>query len=98
MTTCEGFHPVTEVTAKALSERRTGCLRDLAARIGRAKSVEDVLALAAKVVEEHSADVPFAFLYRTEAGGGAPLCNKFILGWQNEGLPRHESQQDRSQG
>ena len=65
------FHPVTEVTAKLLSERRTGLLRDLAARIGRAKSVDDVLVLAAKVVADNPFDVPFALFYLLDADGGS---------------------------
>src|ERR1700737_465724 len=34
------FHPVTETTSRMLSERRTRALRDLAARAGKAKTIE----------------------------------------------------------
>ena len=38
------FHPVIEVTTKALSERRTGALRNLTAHTRKAKSDDDTLA------------------------------------------------------
>src|SRR5438477_2249467 len=42
------FHPVTETTGKMLAERRTRALRDLAARAGKARSLEQAFTLAAQ--------------------------------------------------
>src|ERR1700680_3337722 len=42
------FHPVTETTSRMLSERRTRGLRDLAARAGKAQTVEQACMLAAQ--------------------------------------------------
>src|SRR4051812_12896103 len=66
------FHPVTETTAKMLSERRTRVLRDLAARAGKAQTVEQACQLAAQAMSEHDLDLPFALLYLLDAGGGQP--------------------------
>jgi signal transduction histidine kinase len=68
------LNPCHETTAKMLSERRTRALRDLAARTGKAKSVEEVLALSAQTMTEYELDVPFALLYAPDARGqGARL-------------------------
>ncbi len=60
------FHPVTEQTGKMLSERRTRTLRDLSARIGEAKTIDDVFALAAQTLAEFALDLPFVLIYRIE--------------------------------
>jgi PAS domain S-box-containing protein len=65
------FHPVIEQTAKMLSERRTRALRDLAAKTGKAKTVGDVLQLAAEILSDYDLDVPFALFYRIDADGTA---------------------------
>ncbi len=57
------FHPVTETTARMLSERRTRALRDLAARTAKATSVEEACAIAFNVLAEYELDLPFALLY-----------------------------------
>jgi signal transduction histidine kinase len=58
------FHPVTEQTAKMLSERRTRALRDLAARTGgKSKAVEEVFTLTAEVLAEYDLDLPFTLFY-----------------------------------
>jgi signal transduction histidine kinase len=57
------LNPCHETTAKMLSERRMRALRDLAARTGNAKSVEEVLALSAQALTDCELDVPFALLY-----------------------------------
>jgi len=57
------FHPVTEQTGKMLSERRTRALRDLAARTGKAKSIDEVFTLAAQTLAEYDLDLPFALFY-----------------------------------
>ena len=63
------FHPVTEQTAKMLSERRTRALRDLAARTGQTKTVEDVIAVAAQTLAEYDFDLPFVRFCRLDADG-----------------------------
>ena len=57
------FHPVTEMTAQMLSERRGRTLRDLAGRAGKAKTTEEAFALCAEVLVEADLDVPFFLLY-----------------------------------
>src|SRR2546429_7797410 len=52
------FHPVTEVTAKMLSERRTRALRDLATRTAKAKTAEEACDISLAVLSEHALDVP----------------------------------------
>jgi PAS domain S-box-containing protein len=63
------FHPVTEMTGKILSERRTRALRDLAARTGRAKTIEDVFALAAETLTDYDLDLPCVLFYVLDADG-----------------------------
>src|SRR5712664_4024764 len=46
------FHPVTETTSRMLSERRTR-LRDLAARAGKAQTMEEACTLAAQTLAEY---------------------------------------------
>ena len=60
------FHPVTETTAKMLSERRTRALRDLSARAGKAQSTEEALILAAETLQDYDLDIPFARFYQLE--------------------------------
>jgi signal transduction histidine kinase len=57
------FHPVTETTSRMLSERRTRGLRDLAARAGKAQSVEEACRLAALTLGEYELDLPFVLFY-----------------------------------
>ncbi|WP_411282146.1 ATP-binding protein [Gemmatimonas sp.] len=63
------FHPVIEMTAKMLGERRTRALRDLAARTSRAKSVIEALTLSAQTLAEYDLDLPFVHLYALDASG-----------------------------
>jgi PAS domain S-box-containing protein len=63
------FHPVTEKTVEMLSERRTRALRDLAARTGEAKSIEEVFTLAAGTLSDYKLDLPFALFYRLDDKG-----------------------------
>src|SRR5437764_15278649 len=53
------FHPVTETTGRMLSERRTRALRDLAARAGKAQTVEEACSLAAQTFVDYELDIPF---------------------------------------
>ncbi len=57
------FHPVTETTPHMLSERRVRALRDLAARTGDAKSVEEACRQAARTLAGYDLDLPFVLLY-----------------------------------
>src|SRR5258708_24176051 len=57
------FHPVTETSSRMLSERRTRALRDLAARAGTAKTIEEACTLAAQTLSEYQLDLPFALFY-----------------------------------
>ncbi|MEJ7601716.1 MAG: ATP-binding protein [Kofleriaceae bacterium] len=63
------FHPVTETTAQVLSERRTRCLRDLAAHAGHAKDVDEACALVVRSLSEFDLDLPFVRLYRLSGQG-----------------------------
>jgi signal transduction histidine kinase len=63
------FHPVTEVTAKLLSERRTRLLKDVAVSMGRAKTVAEVYVLAARALREEELDLPFVLFYQLAADG-----------------------------
>lgn len=63
------FHPVTEKTTEMLSERRTRTLRDLAARTGKAKSIEEVFTLAAATLKDFRLDLPFVLLYKLQGKG-----------------------------
>jgi diguanylate cyclase (GGDEF)-like protein/PAS domain S-box-containing protein len=67
------FHPVTETTAKILSQRRTRLLRDVAGV--HAASLAESWRLAARVLAEADLDVPFALFYQIdEAGRSASLA------------------------
>src|SRR5437867_5616616 len=63
------FHPVTETTGKMLAERRTRALRDLAARAGKARSLEEALTLAAQSLSESDLDLPFLLFYAVDDQG-----------------------------
>jgi hypothetical protein len=63
------FHPVTETTSKMLSERRTRALRDLAARAGKAHTIEEAFTLAAQTLSDYALDLPFVLFYRLDAEG-----------------------------
>jgi signal transduction histidine kinase len=57
------FHPVTETSSRMLSERRTRALRDLAARAGKAQTIEEACTLAAQTLSDYQLDLPFALFY-----------------------------------
>jgi hypothetical protein len=63
------FHPVTETTVSTLGERRTRAVRDLTARLGAAKSVDEVFLLAADTIASFNFDLPFVLLYQREPSG-----------------------------
>jgi len=64
------FHPVTETTVRMLSERRTRALRDLAARTGKAQTIEEVCTLAAVTLADYPLDLPFVLFYVVDASAG----------------------------
>ncbi len=60
---------VHEITEKVVGERRVAILRDLGAVAADAKTGEDACALAARILEQHRIDLPFALLYLVDAHG-----------------------------
>ena len=91
------FHPVTEQTAKILSERRTHGLRELAARSSRAKAVADVFALATYALAEQALDLPFVLFYAIdEAGACADLVAQAGMEPATIASPRKISLRGRS--
>ncbi|RKG94066.1 response regulator [Corallococcus terminator] len=76
------FHPITEVTEKMLSARRTQTLRELSALLGKVKTVEDIGAALPQLPPDAALDVPFLLFYRRdEARAGVRLVGAM-------GLPR----------
>ncbi|UFS69976.1 ATP-binding protein [Geomonas sp. RF6] len=63
------FHPVNETTGEMLAERRISALRDLGARMGKAKNSDEALTAAAEVLEAYALDLPFVILYAIDAKG-----------------------------
>ncbi len=63
------FHPVTETTARMLSERRTRALHDLASPAGNAQTLEDACKLTVSSLAEHPLDLPFILLYLVDVSG-----------------------------
>jgi signal transduction histidine kinase len=63
------FCACTETTTKVLGERRLRTLGDLAAETAEARTVPDACRLAARVLDENAADLPFALVYLFEEGG-----------------------------
>lgn len=57
------FHPVTETTQTMVSERRTRTLRDLAARSGKATTLENAFDTAAHTLTDNNLDIPFFLIY-----------------------------------
>lgn len=57
------FHPVTEMTAQVLSERRAHTLRDVMVMSTRAHSSRQAMELAVGVLAQHALDIPFAVIY-----------------------------------
>jgi diguanylate cyclase (GGDEF)-like protein len=69
------FHPVTETSARMLTERRARVLHDLTGRVGNARSTSEALAGAIEVLARAAPDVPLALVYlRDEEAGCARLC------------------------
>ncbi|WP_167508984.1 ATP-binding response regulator [Corallococcus sicarius] len=60
------FHPITEVTEKMLSARRTQTLRELSALLGKVKTVEAIGAALPQLPPDAALDVPFLLFYRRD--------------------------------
>ncbi|WP_244227067.1 ATP-binding response regulator [Corallococcus aberystwythensis] len=60
------FHPITEVTEKMLSARRTQTLRELSTLLGKVKTVEDIGAALTQLQPDAALDVPFLLFYRRD--------------------------------
>lgn len=58
------FHPITETTEKMLSARRTQVLRDVAAQIGKAQTVDEICRMAGTNFPDYITDLPFFLLYQ----------------------------------
>jgi len=54
---------VNEITEKVIAERRVVVLRDVGTRTGEAQTAEHACAVAARMLEMHAKDVPFALFY-----------------------------------
>src|SRR5580765_1673930 len=65
---------VHEITDKVVAERRVVVLRDLGATVGQARTAEEACALAAKTLESHPRDIPFALLYLLDGQKRARLA------------------------
>ena len=65
---------VTETTERVIGARRLVTLRDLAARTQNAPSAQVACEVAADVIAENPADVPFALLYLIDPEGNTSLA------------------------
>ncbi|MFZ0641445.1 MAG: response regulator [Candidatus Acidiferrales bacterium] len=54
---------VHEITAKVIGDRRVVTLRDLGARSGEPKTVQEALTLASEILARHPKDLPFVLFY-----------------------------------
>ncbi|MGB6876074.1 MAG: response regulator [Candidatus Acidiferrales bacterium] len=54
---------VHEITAKVIGDRRVVILRDLGARSGEPKTVQEALTLASEILSRHTQDLPFVLFY-----------------------------------
>ncbi len=63
------FHPVTETTSRMLNERRMRALRDLAARTGKARTIDETFTVAAQTLSEFELDLPFILFYQLDPQG-----------------------------
>jgi hypothetical protein len=63
------FHPVTELTAQTIAERRLNVLRDVADRTADGGSVEEAARILSQTFESSTLDLPFVLLYLVDADG-----------------------------
>ncbi len=64
------FHPVTEMTAQSVGERRLGVLREIAEESTEAASVDEAMAQVVRTLERHQLDVPFCLFYQLQGEAG----------------------------
>jgi PAS domain S-box-containing protein len=57
------FTPVADTTERVIHERRIGTLRDLAARAGSARDIQQACNAIAETISENPQSIPFASLY-----------------------------------
>ncbi len=67
------FHPVTETTARMLSERRVRTLRDLAGLASSGKTIREACVLAAETLSANDLDLPFVLVYLLSENGQSEL-------------------------
>ncbi|SES98964.1 ATP-binding response regulator [Stigmatella erecta] len=60
------FHPITEVTEKMLSARRTQALRTLSERLGKAKTLQQIWDATVASHDDYALDLPFLLIYQLE--------------------------------
>lgn len=83
------FHPITEVTEKMLSARRTQALRELSARLSKAKSLVEIGAQLERAFPELELDVPFLLFYQfDEEHSEARLLARAGLSREGAAAPR----------
>ncbi|MFC0006169.1 SpoIIE family protein phosphatase [Micromonospora siamensis] len=70
------FCLVTETTGRVVGERRLRALAELGSELGDAVSSEELGRAAARVLDGHRADVPFALFYLRDADGGLTLAGR----------------------
>ena len=63
------FTAVTETTGQVLGERRLHTLHELTERSSEAQSATEVCSIAAEILAENVADIPFAILYLLQSQG-----------------------------
>ncbi|ADO71663.1 Sensor protein [Stigmatella aurantiaca DW4/3-1] len=63
------FHPITEVTDKMISARRTQALRSLSEQFGKTQTLQQVWDTTAKAYGEYELDLPFLLFYQLDAAG-----------------------------
>jgi len=68
------FTAVSDTTERVIGERRLATLRELGARAGVARTVDEACELVAAVLGRAGADVPYAALHLREGDGGPPLA------------------------
>jgi signal transduction histidine kinase len=83
------FHPVTETTARMLSERRTLTLRDLASSTASAQTMEEACELAVRALAGSPRDLPFVLFYLLQDRGDDHVKEARLIA--AAGLARGES-------
>ncbi len=77
--TVEGiFNAVIETTKTVLNERQLQTLHDLGSLDRAARTVDDVLVTAAKVLGQNNKDFPFGIIYKTDEDGLQARANAYI--------------------